>query len=306
EQGLQKDIEFGPSDRQLWEPLEVTKGYEVVELDGRSDVILISEKGMRRINGITGKDVWPGGERSMEKKDQPAVANRTDYFWNGGWDAFSDYQHLITAPPWLVRPAPALGASKTRSLVWASQKYPWLLAVSTQTGTVQWMFLSKKGRFNDGALCPPIVVNARQKGEVDLVTLFGPGKNQNGGCWGGAISRGQGESLWHYPIESASAAMALRRLGGRDILVIADRARLVGLDVRTGKEVWPPRNLGIVPLGKPIFADLDGRDNLSLILVEYNGRQEYKEYFTVKAMSLAGKLLWEHRVESRAPFRNSL
>src|SRR5262249_7777455 len=71
-QGQQHSLEVGLSDRQLWEPLEVTKGFEVVDVGGRSDLVLVSAKGLRYINGATGQEVW---QRSMSKADQPAVAD---------------------------------------------------------------------------------------------------------------------------------------------------------------------------------------------------------------------------------------
>jgi tRNA A-37 threonylcarbamoyl transferase component Bud32/outer membrane protein assembly factor BamB len=81
ERGVQRRWKVGLGDRQLWEPLDVPASFEVVELEGRADVILVSEKGVRRVDGRTGKDVWPGGTRSLEKKDQPKVGDVKRYDW---------------------------------------------------------------------------------------------------------------------------------------------------------------------------------------------------------------------------------
>jgi hypothetical protein len=303
ERGRQREFEIGPSGRQLWEPLTVSQGVGVVELDGRSDVILVSKRGMRRINGATGKDVWPGGEKSMAGKDQPAVAQRADYDWDkmisDEWDTGA--MGVNFPPPWLVQPAPVLGANKTPSLVWASQIKPWILAVSSQDGTVQWKFQSQlPGLRGSGSLCPPLVVDARGKGQADLITLYGSWHTDKEG-WVEAVSGDKGESLWHYRVFSTAPAMALTRKEGQQVLAIAAGRKLVTLNVKTGKEI-SSCDLGFYPIGKPVFADLDGSGNLSVVLVEGHWGSSVVYYYRVHAWSVRnGKPLWPPcRVESPA------
>jgi hypothetical protein len=327
EQGLQRDFEFGSGARQLWEPLEVTEGFEVVELDGRSDVILLTAKGLRRVNGATGKDVWPGGERSLAKKDQAAIAAVGDYDWSQvhapGWfdvncpvpEAF----HPSLTRPCLVRPARDLAGNGSADLVWASRTGPYLMAVSSKDGSVRWWFQTQRFhghrgrgfvrqrdriiRLNNGVMCPPVVANVEGDGKPGLVAVFGHQKNPPGPQRVEAISGRTGRSLWDFAFDLAKVvggeshyAAVVTWESKQEIVVVVAGTRLVGLDVRTGKVVWPVRDLGIMPVAKPIFADLSGTGQLALLLLDVQGPFSGNKQLMVRAVSLSGQLRWEHRV----------
>ncbi len=162
EQGLKRSFEIGPSDRDLWEPLDITKGYDIVDLDGRSDVILMTDQGLRRIHGATGKPIW---EESVKIKIAGGRDGQGEYDWQRLRQEEWPRLKLSVGPaqPWLVHPAPDLDGDGTGYLVWAGRargfdygqqpEIPWLLAVSAKDPKRQWV-LPQPG-FQDGCGCVP-------------------------------------------------------------------------------------------------------------------------------------------------------
>jgi outer membrane protein assembly factor BamB/tRNA A-37 threonylcarbamoyl transferase component Bud32 len=314
EQGLHRSFAVGPDDRRLGAPLAVPLGHEVVDLGGRPDVVIVTEKGMRRVNVATGRDVWPGGERSLAKEDQPRVAQTAGYDWDKlrqeGWPGETD-ELAIPPRPWLVRPAPDLDGDGTRYLVWASQRSPWLLAVSGKDGTVKWWFSSQrfpKERADPvrkvAVGCPPLITDVDGDGCPDLVAVFGELRGRGRPRWVEAISGRTGQSLWHfafdplngpppqvgYFVQNLFYTATVIQAGGKKVVAVVAGRHLVGLDLR-GKVVWPVRDLGFLPATTPLFVDLSGKGQPALLLVEEEGAD-----FTLKATSLTGKLLWVHPV----------
>jgi outer membrane protein assembly factor BamB/tRNA A-37 threonylcarbamoyl transferase component Bud32 len=308
EQGLQRNFEFGPNERQLWEPLEVTKGYEIVDLDGRSDVIQVTEKGLRRLHGATGKPIW---DQIVKVKihDPPPVG---DFDWQGWRQEWRQRTHIWDTPyqPWLVRPAPDLDGDGTRYLVWAGRGpelsrpgitgIPWLLAVSAKTGAVKWSSRSQAFRGRGGAMCPPIATDVDGDGKPDLIAVFAP-YDGDGDTWAEAISGKTGRSIWRHPFgrqpligQERRYAATVTQVGNKRVLVIVAGRRLVGLDVQTGKEVWPVRDLGFDPASQPLFVDLFGKGELAVLLMSESPRMER----SLTALSAAAaKTLWQTAVQ---------
>jgi outer membrane protein assembly factor BamB len=315
EQGQQHSYGVGLRDRQLWEPVKVAKGFEVVDVGGRSDLILVSETGLRYVNGATGKEVW---QRGMSKTDQPAVAGDPKY---DGGEVTRGLRR-----PWVVQPAPILDdKAGNRYLVWTGRSSngggPWLLAVSAGKGAVKWWFRSRHPWAKPGntALCPLVVADVDGDGIPDLIALFGPGRLglPAGPAWVEAISGRTGRRIWEFTIDTPEelapqmlqnlpahmarqlardyqvegnypAGMALT--GDRQILQVVAARRLFGLNVRTGGRAWPDRKLGVDPVARPVFYESGGR-RFTLVL---SREKEWDLMLTALAPD-AGSV-WQHRV----------
>jgi outer membrane protein assembly factor BamB/tRNA A-37 threonylcarbamoyl transferase component Bud32 len=290
ERGLQRSFEIGPSERELWDPLDVTKGYEIVELDGRSDVIQVTDQGLRRINGATGKPIW---DKTIEIK----IPEQQNSVWS--WQELKHewqpraWVRELPVQPWLVRPAPDLDGDGTRYLVWASRtgRFPWLLAVSAKEGTVKWGVRSQAAQGN-AAICPPIATEIDGKPALIVV------------CAGGAeaIAGKDGRSIWRRSWGEVSFARqgyehlenygaTVTRVGGKHVLLVAGRG-LVGLDVETGKDVWPVRDLGFQRFGPPVFVDLFGKGELAVLLIS-NKSPARPEMALTALSSATGQTLWQ-------------
>ncbi len=85
----------------------------------------------------------------------------------------------------------------------------------------------------------------------------------------------------------------IAELNGKQTVLFHADTKLFGFDRQTGKEVWPARELGGLPVQAVKFADLDG-DRSPEAIVVYKQPQSRLDAVIVKAMSLAtGNLLWE-------------
>jgi outer membrane protein assembly factor BamB/tRNA A-37 threonylcarbamoyl transferase component Bud32 len=318
EQGVQQPYEVRLGDRQFWPPLDVTKGFEVVELDGRSDVILVTDTGLRRVNGAAGKDVW---QRSLKKADQPAMADSKEYEWPLGnaWYGPPSIDPPYGVHPWLVRPAPDLEGDGNPYLVWACRPAvfanPWLLAVSAKDGMVKWWYSSQQlaaaeaaNRTAAGVVCPPLVEDVDGDGKPDVIATFGEVYQKGPPPWVEAISGRTGRLIWRYvfdrdikaPVskednwrDTRYSTLVLREDGQRILVVLAGRC-LVGLDLQTGKEAWPVRELDFEPLATPVIADLTGDGRPALLLLKSATKQLIGGDLRVIALSLSGRPLWEH------------
>ncbi len=122
--------------RNLW---ETHVGYgetaEVARFDGRDDIFLAGQDGLRRLDGGMGQAVW---QISVAAKDQPLV-EKAFHGILGHWPLFSlNELGLGRVSPALVRPALDLDGDGTPDLIWASRSSAALLAVSGKRGKVLW------------------------------------------------------------------------------------------------------------------------------------------------------------------------
>jgi outer membrane protein assembly factor BamB len=316
EQGVLSEFGVALGERQLWPPLDVPRGYEVVELEGRADIILVTEKGLRRVDGRTGKDVW---ERSMERKDQPALAAAADYDWaimrQAEWDRYDAQGRWRSDPPapFLVRPAPDLDGDGVGDLVWAGRTGGWLLAVSGKDGRVLWWFRSQPAGSID---CPPLVADVDGDGVPDVMAVFAAGKSG----WVEAMSGRTGQSLWRCestslrlanPLLEERHVVGIFRVGGQAILAVCSGRSLVEVDVRTGRSVMPPGGarkadgqmaveLHSNPYIRPSLVDLTGHgEPAALVLDDRLGKAS-----VLAAVSLAtGQRVWEHAIGTSESYR---
>jgi serine/threonine protein kinase/outer membrane protein assembly factor BamB len=290
--------------RSLWDPIPVPQAFEVVDLEGRADVILVVDPGrLRRLNGATGKPIW---EMSLRPENTPEV------FRERHW---SDAPPILRPAgpnreqPGLVRPALDLDGDGIRDLVWASRDSSSLLAVSGRSGEVLWWHFSlpQAGKENAIALQgsgglnwvvgePAVVELPGQPGPCLIgtfaATAYGPFRTQQ---WVEAVAGRTGEPLWRYDLDHPPASgerllpAQVVRDGGRTLAVLSAGNRLLGLDVRTGKPAWD-HDLKVRPVRPPQFADLDGRGrHAALVLHQVAGGK-----LSLMAVVLAtGQRVWE-------------
>lgn len=308
EQGQQLSFDIGPSDRPLWPPIAVTKGCELVELDGRADAILVTDQGLTRIDGRTGKPIW---QRSLDKGDQAALAAQKDFDWaklqRESWVGASTLDAPHGAHPELVRPLPDLEGAGRPCLVWASSPFnrgdAWVLAVDATDGTVKWWFRGGESQI----VCPLIVADADGDGLPDIIAIFDSPRSPETGTTVEAISGRTGRSLWRFVFAAEKrqppltddedqirrhCAATVRQSGNRDLLYVTAGRQFGELDLRTGKAIRPIQDLGLAPVARPIFGDLVGDGQLSLLL--HSGKRSTD--FTLTAFSPTSGILWEHRI----------
>jgi hypothetical protein len=311
ERGVQRKVAVDLNERRLWEPLAVPRGCEVIDLGGRgAAVVLVSDRGLRLVDGKTGKDLWPGGERSLAAKDQPALAKWANYDWdrirkewpNPGQKGEGQSARSIQ-PPYLVRPAPALGGDGGGDLVWVSRNGAWLLAVSGKDGSVRWWSPGVSG-YPDSLACPPVVADVDGDGTPDVVAVFGW---QTGGKYNlvvQAVSGRTGKQLWNpRRLEARESqghpyAAALLNEGGRQVLAVVHKTSVTKLDLGTGEVVLQGVEQGepfTYYLGPPVVADLAGKGRPGVLVhrrCELWDEGRFEDSLIAVSL-LTGKELWK-------------
>ncbi len=113
-------------------------------------------------------------------------------------------------------------------------------------------------------MCPPIATDVDGDGKPDLIAVFGSTVE--------AISGKTGRSLWVQSVglqpgsQQPHYAATVTQLKGKRVLVIVAGGQVAGLDVRTGKEVWPVRKVDFGTGSPPVFADLLDTGELAVLL----------------------------------------
>jgi hypothetical protein len=245
EKGVKRHFTIGANDRQLWEPVEVSKGsdsslevLEWVERDGtsRADLVVRGTTGVleylvRRVDGRTGKVIW---QRSLEK-DQPALAALGLPARSALGTALGSSSDNKAGTAGLVRPAPDVDGDGIPDLIWMgsnagdrqTEPRPVLLALSGRDGTVLWHF---QGPAGSRLACPPLVADVDGDGQPDLIVVLARVMALDGRVdrWNPAtdhapmfqmqtqveaISGRKGGSLWHYrlPLQTNSRDLKLCR-----------------------------------------------------------------------------------------------
>ncbi len=295
-------------DRRLWGPLTLqpSEFLEVVNLAGRSDLIMATEHGLRRLDGTTGKAIW---DVRLDAKEQPALARDPQFRWG----AFKQFR------PLLVRPAPDLDGDHTGDLVWAGTNAAALLAVSGKTGQVLWAFQSRyrpitqHGVVRATVYGQPLVADVDQDGTPDVIATFVHHEafgDFRQWLWMEAVSGRTGESLWRCPLGelqeeptwisrwtigqdsgwTKASAFQITRSGGKPIATVLAGNHLATVDLSNGQLVRPVCKLGFWPVGNPRFLNAHGPALLLLRQVSGQGPGP----LTAVAVSLpAGNILWE-------------
>jgi serine/threonine protein kinase len=214
-------------DRHLWElSADQNDVFQVLDLGGRQDVIHAGPGGVRRLDGATGKPVWPGDVVKLPA--MPGVggaaqqAVRSDLLW-----PVKEGVEVVDRPG-LVQPAPHLDPKGPSDLVWASRTSAALLAMSGATGKVLWLYEShaalpegvkqsevqswQHGPGDTTVVGQPLVAEVSHDRIPDLIATFAAGQEivyiktpqgfTSGRCepqhWVEAISGRTGKRLWRF------------------------------------------------------------------------------------------------------------
>ncbi len=236
--------------------------------------------------------------------------------------------HLVDLPPelngdgtrdlvWASRNSPSLVAvsGTDGKLLWWFRGRPTL---PEETGAGQWAPYSQLGSSVVGQAG---VADVDGDGTSDFIACFfsqsavfqtESGKKifTDRQSWIEAVSGSTGTSLWRSPLpvkfdnmgsssnawEKYHTACRLQvvQIDGQSTVVTVAENLLVGLDLKSGKPAWPPRDLGFVPRRPPTYKDLDRDGNSDALLV----RQLDRDDLALVAVSLrGGQTLWDR------PFR---
>jgi outer membrane protein assembly factor BamB/tRNA A-37 threonylcarbamoyl transferase component Bud32 len=208
ERGREQAFLVGLGEQRLWEPLAVPKSHELVNFGGRTDVVLLSEKGVSRRDGRTGAAVWTV---NLGRTDHPALA---DYRWDWTNSDVPSGRDALDHRPRLVQPAPDLDGDGVPDLVWANRMQAGLLAQSGKDGKVLWSFTvpARSAKWRDGenphvsrgtVVGTPAVVDVDGDGTPDIIATFAQQEQTDGTTprWVEAISGRTGRSLWRYKLE---------------------------------------------------------------------------------------------------------
>jgi outer membrane protein assembly factor BamB len=292
------DFRTAPLDRQLWEaPADPQGVSRVVWLDGKPDVVQITQQGLRRLDGATGKPVWAGDAATLKADAQPAGAGREGY---PGPSVLQAVQAGFSTRPPGMQSTPDLDGDHVSDLLVASRSQAGLLAVSGKTGKVLWWFGThpdlpegvkedQRMPFQETVVGEPVTADVRGDGTPAFITTFAsaeetivlkgpPPRLEKSGPqqWVEAVSA-KGESVWRHsigppgasnPFSEVPYAGALVPLDGKPVVVIALGSRLLGLDPRSGKSVWPDHELGYELSRSPQFADVHGSGHADALLLE--------------------------------------
>lgn len=202
-------------DQIVWPSLEIERSYELINVDGSTDVLLLNNDGIVRLDGAeVGNQIWKlklGG-------DEPALADFAGLLWP--WDD-EDRRHLLPdRRPRLTTAASDLDDDGVDDLVLAAQHQAWVLAVSGGTGQILW-FAGRGADLKSGAaaqaggnlqstsLGTPIVTgDVDGDGVRELVATFADfgGQDQSGGQvhrWVEVLSGASGQSVSKYDFNDA-------------------------------------------------------------------------------------------------------
>src|SRR5262249_62228 len=58
ERAKKQSVPVSLTPRELWSPLAVPRGYHLFEAEGRTDVLVATDHGFRRVSGPPGQTVW--------------------------------------------------------------------------------------------------------------------------------------------------------------------------------------------------------------------------------------------------------
>ncbi len=331
--GTQAGPDVQLEDRWMWPPMEMKPGefIEPVAFGPRTDLLVYrqSDSSIRRLDGRTGRLVWPT-ELRLDKSNLPAG------------DDLNEWQMLLQAPwfnpwssSWLAASLVDLDGDGEPDLIFASRKKPVLLAVSGKTGALLWRYrgrpwpagakdldgLTSGGSYDDSpAIGRPVIASSAAGDPPKIIGCFSSSvetyrRKDNTTVqapeqtWLEAVSGKTGAAIWRYTfpesikVSSASSRLVssleaiaqpqLVRLDGRDVVVCAINATLYGVDLETGKDAWPPKPLSRPPDAAPFVVNLGGG---KLIALFQSGQQRNGGYGNPQQLNVTGVLLSDRRL----------
>ena len=282
--GQKETYALNLDDRNLWDAPAKAR-FDLVRplpAEGRTDLIVLGQATLRRLDGKTGRQVWenetigdslPPPLRLLHQPlDQTPFGTGAD----------------------MVRPAPDLDGDGAPDIVWACRRSALLLACSGKTGAVLWGDHSRpKGGQSDVAIegrvvGSPVPIDADGDGAPDLVATFATNEAGQNTNWVEAVSGRSGRTLWRLDPDSSTSAPAVVAVGGRTLVAVVTGSRWIAVDPKTGQEATPALEMKTAPDRAPCYADLDRDGSPDLITIGGSGPSG-----RVSAYSLVTRrLLW--------------
>jgi len=275
-------------DRKLWEIGNTQAVYEMVNLEGRDDLLLFEATGefgnnhvARRIDGGTGSTLWQFNPSAPDVvlpiEDRRFLLQSSNHFPRAG------------TPPALVRPLRDLDGDGVPDLIIGSRRWAGLLALSGKSGKLLWYQQAQpilpmnvtpeqilQRHVPDGHFTIGKPVFAEIDGEPVVLAAFGfneelislkdapfvrVGKQK---CVEAVAAR-SGKRLWRQPlpvddgpIDTTFAAQTIKS-AGREMVVLSVGPKVFECELKTGGEFRPCPDLlqGLAPSQTLRFVDRD-------------------------------------------------
>jgi outer membrane protein assembly factor BamB/tRNA A-37 threonylcarbamoyl transferase component Bud32 len=294
ERGRAATYKIGLNQRRLWEPLEMTGQFQLIRIDGRTDIFMMKEDRLRRINGATGKVMWDMRVRAVRP---------------------NQVRHLAPV-------GPDLNGDGLGDIVIGTGMYPELLAVSGKDGTVLWQHVPRPFpagvSFLDlsSVLPGPLLLDVDGDGTPDVIAGFiCHARNHRGEALVQAVSGRSGKLIWSHRLQEVESfgpppggvipfSLTPGRWQGKPVVTVFAQDRLVTLEKATGKPVaapvlvpWPMSLFRYTHL--PRFFDPQGDGEVAFLnLHQERGRRQDQQAVTklVALRAVTGKALWERGI----------
>ena len=207
-----KEYRLNLEDQLLWPTINVPRAFELVDIEGSADVILIDDRGIRRLRGLDGKTVVWELNLDNETRD-PTLREAGPFRWL--WNDLAADGKSAFQPPQIIKPALDLDGDGVRDLVLAARHQAWLLAASGKTGKVIW-FAGRGADLKAASLSDPTstvvgipmpVGDLNHDGVPELVATFADFTSQSKQSdaprrWIETISGSTGHALWTYELDN--------------------------------------------------------------------------------------------------------
>ncbi len=336
-------VQYGvqSEDRSVWPPLEVQPGdlIDPISLPRRGTGLLRyrgPDASFRLLDGATGKPVWPQ-DLVLDKSNLPPGAGAQE------WPLLLGSGTPWQVPPYAILGG---GSDGDDTIIFGSRRLPALIAVSAKMGKVLWMFRglptvdgvkdpTHLHSLQNSNLSPvigkPVVALGGEGGPMVLAAFFSTGESfQADGkyitaeqqIWLEAVSGKTGKSLWRRPIKQIGNSMGQQdvlpvaleaieqpqivKLGELQAVLVASDKRLYGFDLSTGKDAWPPFDLGFLIDAAPKIM-VDPKGAVAPIATVAAGRLRSGSFtqsvtLTITAISLDDRRqLWQTKTDGFPP-----
>ncbi len=280
---------------------------------------------LRRLDGATGKAIW-----SLDFSNETLPAGHDLRTWSTllTWSGVGFPGYLVDPPPdlngdgtrdlvWASRTSPSLVAvsGTDGKLLWWFRGRP---VLPEEAGAGQWRSYSREPRTVVGQAG---IADVDGDGTSDFIACFlspneefqpesGKAIHTDRQSWIEAVSGSTGTSLWRSPLPTkfqymevssevyekfhTACRLQVVQIDGQSTVVTVAENLLMGLDLKSGKPAWPPRDLGFIPWRPPMYADLDRDGNSDALFIR---RLEGADLALVAVSLRGGQTLWDR------PFR---
>jgi hypothetical protein len=203
DRGVERAFDVSLAEQRPWEPITLERCYDLAEIDGRTDVFVLTERGVVRRHGGTGAVLWTA---DLDEKSHPALAG---FRWDWDIHGCPSGRGAMDRRPRLHRLGP--------DLVWISRRQAAAVALAGSDGHVLWCWqaappkLAPNTRFGEESastgtvLGPPVLLDIDGDGTPDLVVTCAQQAEADGSVprWVEALSGRSGKSLWRCDLDGA-------------------------------------------------------------------------------------------------------